>query len=296
MLGEIGLAPMAGVTNWSFRKLCFEYGAQFAFTEMISADSVVRNISINNKYFPRCEEKDKVAVQIFGSDPFIMAQAAKIVEGKGAWIDINAGCPVKKIVKRGAGSALLRDLKRLKQIIYEVKKNVNCKVSVKVRLGWEKNEFEKIYNAVVEAGADAIFVHGRTAKQMYSGKATWELKNEGYIPFYINGDINSLEIAKIAKEISGADGVLIGRGAIGSPWIFSKNQIGLVERLEIILRHIDLLYEEVGERAAVEFRKFVSGYTKNLRNAREFRVSVMKILDVEELKTTFTLYFEKLAA
>lgn len=295
MIGKIGLAPMAGVTNWSFRKLCFEFGADFAYTEMISAESVIRNLKINEYYFPKPEEKDKVAIQIFGSDPFVMAKAASMLENMGAWIDINAGCPVKKVVKKGAGSALLKDLNRLRNIIMQVKSAVSCKVSVKVRIGFEKDEFEKIYDTVVEAGADMIAVHGRTAKQMYSGKATWNIKNKGYIPLYINGDIHSLSDAKRAMEISKADGVLIARASIGKPWVFNDKAPLLSEIKKIILYHIDLFYSEIGERAAQEFRKFVAGYTKNLPNSRQFRSKVMKINDVETLKKAFEEYLTSIS-
>ncbi|WP_126992892.1 tRNA dihydrouridine synthase [Thermosipho globiformans] len=295
MIGKIGLAPMAGVTNWSFRKICFEFGAEFAYTEMISAESVIRNLKINEYYFPKPEEKDKVAIQIFGSDPFVMAKAASMLENMGAWIDINAGCPVKKVVKKGAGSALLKDLNRLKDIIKQVKSAVSCKVSVKVRLGFERDEFEKIYDTVVDAGADMIAVHGRTAKQMYSGEATWNIKNKGYIPLYINGDIHSLSDARRAMEISKADGVLIARASIGKPWVFSDKTPSLSEIKKIILYHIDLLYNEIEERAAQEFRKFVAGYTKKLPNSRQFRAKVMKINDVETLKKAFEEYLTSIS-
>lgn len=291
VLGKIGLAPMAGITNYSFRKISFDFGAEFAYTEMISSESLIRNIEINEKYLPKKDEKEKVGIQIFGSDSIVMADAAKMLEEKGAWIDINAGCPVRKVIKKGAGSALLKDIKKLKKIIEEVKKAVNSKVSVKVRLGFEEDNFEKIYDAVVEAGADMIAVHGRTAKQMYSGKATWRIKNKGYIPLYINGDINSLDDAKVAMEVSGADGVLIGRSSIGNPWIFSHRTPSLEERLNVILKHFELLKREIGNMAVVEFRKFIAGYTKGLKGAREFRSNIMKIEDPENLIQCFVNYF-----
>jgi len=289
--GKVGLAPMAGVTNYSFRKICFNFGAEFAYTEMISSESVVRNISINEKYFPKDGEKEKVGIQIFGSDPFVMAKAAKKLENYGSWIDINAGCPVRKVIKKGAGSALLKDLKKFRNIIESVKQAVSCSVSVKVRLGFEKDDFERIYDTVVESGADMIAVHGRTAKQMYSGKVIWKIKNKGYIPLYINGDINSLEEAKVAMDLSGATGVLIGRASIGNPWVFSNKIPSLKEKLRVILEHFDLLEKEVGNRAVVEFRKFIAGYTKGLKGAREFRSKIMKIEDSEKLKHYFLDYF-----
>lgn len=218
-----------------------------------------------------------------------MSQAASMVDGKGAWIDINAGCPVKKVIKKGAGSALLKDLKKLKKIIEGVKNNVKSKVSVKVRLGFDEDNFERIYDAAVEAGADMIAVHGRTAKQMYSGRAKWQIKNKGYIPLYINGDIYNSDNIKIAMELSGADGVLIARGAIGNPWIFSNITPSIFERKNVVLQHIDLLYLEVGDIR--EFRKFVAGYTKGLPGARQFRAKVMKIEEIDELKMAFEEYF-----
>ncbi|MFN4268274.1 MAG: tRNA dihydrouridine synthase [Fervidobacterium pennivorans] len=294
--GTVGLAPMAGVTDYPFRKICFEQGAKFAFTEMISAKSVLLNIAVNEKYFPRTDEKNLVGVQLFGSDPFELAQAAALVEERGLWVDLNAGCPVAKVVKRGAGSALLKDIDLLKKIVREMRRVVN-KLSVKTRIGWEKNEFEKIYDALVSEGVDIIFVHGRTAKQMYSGKAKWDIYNPGAVPLYISGDIYSKEDIKQAMELSGADGVIVARGAIGNPWIFSENQNppSIDDKLRVVLQHIDLLTGEYGKHGVIEFRKFVSGYTKDMPHAREFRNKVMKITDVNNLKEAFVEYFTNIS-
>jgi tRNA-dihydrouridine synthase B len=294
--GTVGLAPMAGVTDYPFRKICFEQGAKFAFTEMISAKSVLLNIAVNEKYFPRTDEKNLVGVQLFGSDPFELAQAAALVEERGLWVDLNAGCPVAKVVKRGAGSALLKDIDLLKKIVREMRRVVN-KLSVKTRIGWEKDEFEKIYDALVSEGVDIIFVHGRTAKQMYSGKAKWDIYNPGAVPLYISGDIYSKEDIKQAMELSGADGVIVARGAIGNPWIFSENQNppSIDDKLRVILQHIDLLTEEYGKHGVIEFRKFVAGYTKDMPHAREFRNKVMKITDVNNLKEAFVEYFTNIS-
>ncbi len=294
--GTVGLAPMAGVTDYPFRKICFELGAKFAFTEMISAKSVLLNITINEKYFPRVDEKHLVGVQLFGSDPFELAQAAALVEERGLWVDLNAGCPVAKVVKRGAGSALLKDIDLLKKIVREMRRVVK-RLSVKTRIGWEKDEFERIYDALVSEGVDVIFVHGRTAKQMYSGKAKWDIYNPGVVPLYISGDIYSKDDMKRAMELSGADGVIVARGAIGNPWIFSENEDGpsLDDKLRVILKHIDLLTQEYGKHGVVEFRKFVAGYTKDMPHAREFRNKVMKITDVNDLKDAFVEYFKSVS-
>ncbi|WP_372589325.1 tRNA-dihydrouridine synthase [Fervidobacterium pennivorans subsp. shakshaketiis] len=290
--GTVGLAPMAGVTDYPFRKICFELGAKFAFTEMISAKSVLLNISVNEKYFPKEDEKHLVGVQLFGSDPFELAQAAALVEGRGLWVDLNAGCPVAKVVKRGAGSALLKDIEHFRKVVREMRRVVK-RLSVKTRIGWEKDEFEKIYDALVSEGVDIIFVHGRTAKQMYSGKAKWDIYNPGIVPLYISGDIYTVDDIKRAMELSGADGVIVARGAIGNPWIFSENRDSpsLDDKLRVILKHIDLLREEYGKDGVVEFRKFVAGYTKDMPHAREFRNKVMKITDVNDLKDAFVEYF-----
>jgi len=296
--GKVGLAPMAGITDYPFRKICFEYGASFAFTEMLSAKSVLLNLKINEKYFPRTDERRKTGIQLFGSDPIELAEAARIVEGKALWIDLNAGCPATKVVKRSAGSALLRDLNHLKLVVREMRKTTH-KLSVKTRIGWEKNEFERIYNILVGEGVDAIFVHGRTAKQMYAGKPIWDVYNNGDVPIYLSGDIYTPEDVKTATEVSGADGVVVARGSIGNPWIFLISNddrfdagfVTLAEKLKTILRHLDYLEEEYGDHGALVFRGFIAGYTKNLTRAREFRVHAMTLKCIDELKKAFVDYF-----
>lgn len=289
--GRIGLAPMAGITDYPFRKICLELGAEFAFTEMISAKSILMNLEINRLYLPRPEEKNKVVIQLFGSDPFEIAEAAKRVEKLGLWVDLNAGCPVAKVVKRGAGSGLLRDLEHFRKVVRALRGAVK-RCSVKTRLGWDKDEFERIYGILVEEGVDVIFVHGRTAKQMYAGRANWKIYNPGIVPLYISGDVYTWDDIKMAIEQSGATGVIVARGAIGNPWIFVEGKSPAVEeRLAVVKRHLDYLYEEYGNYGAIIFRKFVAGYTRNLPYAREFRGKVMKIRTVDELKREFESYF-----
>ncbi|WP_448374365.1 tRNA dihydrouridine synthase [Fervidobacterium sp.] len=290
--GNVGLAPMAGVTDYAFRTICFKNGAQFAFTEMISAKSVILNISINEVYFPKEDEKNKVGVQLFGSDPYELAEAAAMVQERGLWVDLNAGCPVNKVIKKGAGSGLLKDFENLRAVVREMRRVVK-RFSVKTRIGWDKDEFEKIYDILVSEGVDMIFVHGRTAKQMYSGKARWDIYNPASVPLYISGDIYTREDIKRAMEESGADGVIVARGAIRNPWIFSDSEPSFSIKLQTILEHIEKLYELYGKHGVVEFRKFVAGYTKDMPYAREFRSKVMKITDVEELKCAFQKYFEE---
>ncbi len=289
--GNIGLAPMAGVTDYPFRKLCFQHGAHFAFTEMLSAKSVVINVKINEIYFPRQDEKDRVGVQLFGSDYAELSEAAAIVQEKGLWVDLNAGCPVSKVIKKGAGSALLKDLGEFRKVVRAMR-SVLKRFTVKTRIGWEKDEFEKIYNILLEENVDAVFVHGRTAKQMYSGKATWKIYNPGFVPLYISGDIYTKEDIKNAMEQSGATGVIVARGSIGNPWIFSEiGEPNCEQRLCTILKHLEYLYDEYKDYGAVVFRKFVAGYTKNMLGARDFRDKVMKIRKLEELSSKFQKFF-----
>lgn len=288
--GRVGLAPMAGITDFSFRRICFEHGASFAFTEMISAKSILMNIKINEKYLPRKEESSKVGIQLFGSDPVELAEASHIVQEMGLWVDLNAGCPVNKVVKKGSGSALLKDLVKFRKVVRSMRKVLN-RFTVKTRIGWEKDEFEKIYNILVEEGVDAIFVHGRTAKQMYSGKAKWRIYNPGHVPMYISGDIYTSKDIEMALLESKAYGVIVARGSIGNPWIFSRVNPTKEERLKTIYKHLNYLYEEYGDYGAVVFRKFVAGYTKDLSGAREFRNAVMKLKTIDCLKSAFSKFF-----
>lgn len=298
--GKVGLAPMAGITDYPFRKICFEHDAPFAFTEMISAKSVLLNLQVNEQYFPRDGEKERIGIQLFGYDPVELAEAAHMVQDRALWVDLNAGCPASKIVKRDAGAALLKDLKHFRLVVREMRK-VTRRFSVKTRIGWDKDEFEYIYNILVEEGVDTIFIHGRTAKQMYAGKANWRIYNRGDVPMYLSGDMYTKEDIKKAIEVSGANGVIVARGSIGNPWIFSSldsetgcENVSNNERLNAVLRHLDYLEMEYGDYGAVVFRKYVAGYTKNLPGAREFRYSVMSLSTIGELKKSFIEYFSKI--
>ncbi|MGJ8455020.1 tRNA dihydrouridine synthase [Pseudothermotoga sp. U03pept] len=265
---------MSGITNRAFRKICTMWGAEFSFTEMISAESVLRNFKVVEKMLPK--DEINVAVQLFGNDPFKMAQAAQIVEPYAKWIDINAACPVKKVIKKGSGGALLRDLQRLERIIQSVKTAVKVPVTVKVRVGFEENELDAILNTCIKAGADAVEVHGRTVVQQYSGEAYWDLKLSKYtLPTAISGDIYEPEDVREAIERSGAQAVLIARGALRKPWIFAQIVQGrtpsVPEIEQMFLKHLKMQVEEEGERSVYKMRQFVAGYTHGIKGAREFR-------------------------
>jgi len=285
---------MAGITNRAFRKICTKWGAQFSFTEMISAESVLRNFKVVEKMLPKGEIN--VAVQLFGNDPFKMAQAAQIVEPYAKWIDINAACPVKKVIKKGSGGALLRDLQRLERIIQSVKTAVKVPVTVKVRVGFEENELDGILNTCMKAGADAVEVHGRTVEQQYSGKAYWDLNlSKHALPTAISGDIYEPEDVKEAIERSGAQAVLIARGALRKPWIFAEvvqnREPTILEIKEMFLEHLKMQAEEEGGRSVHKMRQFVAGYTHGMKGAREFRERFTKANTAVQVREMIEEFF-----
>lgn len=305
----IMLAPMAGVTDPPFREIIKNFGGVgFMFSEMIPSKSLFfgnKEKSIN-KVKKSC---DINAVQIAGNDPYYMAEAAKINVDLGAdIIDINFGCPVKKVVKGFAGSALMKDEKLAEEIIRAVVKSVNVPITVKMRLGWDMENLNapKIAKIAEDCGVKMITVHGRTRAQMYEGRANWQeiakVKEKIKIPLIVNGDIKDLISLKQALKDSGADGVMIGRGVYGKPWLFKKLQTeingGIFEELkkielkELIFKHFDLSINYYGEAGGVNiFRKHLGWYTAGLPNSAEFRGRMNKVRDIEVLKKMIEEFF-----
>lgn len=299
--GKIILAPMAGVTDKAFRKICRQHGAALTTTEMVSAKALnfrdkktFRLLGISECETPSC-------VQIFGSDPESMAQGAIIAREISGCdiIDINMGCPAPKIVNNGDGSALMKDLNRAQSIIKSVRNVVNCPVTIKFRKGWDESnincvEFAKMCEC---AGADMVTIHGRTRAQQYSGNADWDIiaqiKKAVKIPVCANGDVFSPQDVVKIIEHTNADLVMIGRGALGEPWIFSRaNKLietgildcepNISQRLDTALKQIELACEDKGEHIAIlEARKHVNWYLKGYSGLKEFkkRISVLKSLD-----------------
>ena len=249
---NILLAPMAGVTDLSYRKICKKYGNPgLVCTEMISSKGLFYNDKKTEQFLALNEEKSPIAIQIFGSDPIIMGQATKIVEKYADIIDINMGCPAPKVVKNGDGSKLLLNLVLIGQIVEEVVKSTNKPVTVKIRKGWNDENIVAVEAAkIIEvAGAKAITVHGRTREQYYSGQVDLEIikkvKEAIHIPVIGNGDVKTSEDAKKMFEYTGVDGIMIGRGVLGRPWeinnIIQELKTGKIisdktpkEKLEII--------------------------------------------------------------
>lgn len=297
------LAPMAGVTDLPFRLLCKEQGCSLVYTEMVSAKAILYKNKNTRALLEVKEEEHPVAVQLFGSDPAVMAEiAAQVEEGPFEIIDVNMGCPVPKIVKNGEGSALMRDPKLAEKILTAMVKATKKPVTVKFRKGFENGdsaaaEFAKMAEA---SGVAAVAVHGRTREQYYSGKADWDIirqvKDAVSVPVIGNGDIFEPEDAVRMMEETGCDGVMIARGAKGNPWIFGRTK-GLMETgitppkpsggeiRDMILRHGRMLSECKGEKAGIrEMRSHMAWYTSGLPNSASLRNDMNQAETYEDME------------
>ena len=305
------LAPMAGVTNLPFRIICKKFGPGMVCTEMASAKAMFYNDQKTKRLLNTQGEKRPVSFQIFGSEEESMGYAAKILSKFADIIDINMGCPAPKVVKNGDGSKLLLDLEKAKRIMAQVVKNSNVPVTVKIRMGWDKEHIvaTEVAKIAEEIGISAITIHGRTRSEFYTGKADWDIikkvKESVNIPVIGNGDVVDEETAYQMFEKTGVDGIMIGRGSFGNPWIFRNIKYYLEtgeklplpsnqEKLDIIKEHINLAVNEKGDIAIKELRKHIAWYTKNLKNSSEFRNSINTIETKDELLIKLDEYFEKL--
>ena len=314
------LAPMAGITDLPFRRIAKKHGAALVCSEMVSAKAIFYHDEKTKKLLHIQDEERPIAVQIFGSDVEAMTYAAKYVEPIADIIDINMGCPAPKVVKNGDGSKLLLNLDLAEEIVHKVVQSVHKPVTVKMRKGWNHTSIVAVEAAkrFEKAGVSAITIHGRTREEYYSGTCDLEsikkVKEAVSIPVIGNGDILDCYSAKKMLDVTGVDGIMIGRAALGNPWIFksiihylrkrdkaSSNSIEkiedtsymptLQERMQTILEHLELMIQEKGEYIAIrEMRKHISGYTKNLPNSSSFREKMNKIESKNELIQCITEY------
>lgn len=300
------LAPMEDVTDISFRLMCKKFGADMVYTEFVSSDALIRSVSKTEQKLKISEEERPVAIQIYGKDTDAMVEAARICEvARPDILDINFGCPVKRVAGKGAGAGMLQNIPKMLEITREVVKAVNIPVTVKTRLGWDSNSLiiTTLAEQLQDCGIAALTIHGRTRAQMYTGEADWtligEVKNNPriHIPIIGNGDITSDEKAKEYFDRYGVDAIMIGRGSIGRPWIFREVKHYLItgEHLpqEPFKWYLDVLREEVRQsverlderRGIIHIRRHLaaSPLFKGIPNFRDTRIAMLRTESVEEL-------------
>ena len=311
-LGEFPLllAPMEDVSDPPFRALCKEHGADVVYTEFISSEGLIRNAAKSTMKLDIYKKERPVGIQIFGANLDSMLQAVDIVEEtKPDIIDINFGCPVKKVVCKGAGAGILRDIDKMEMLTREMAKRTNLPLTVKTRLGWDEKSIKivEVAERIQDAGAEAIAIHGRTRAQMYKGLADWtlisEVKNNPRmkIPVFGNGDVNSPEKAVEMRDKYGLDGAMIGRASIGNPWFFNQvkhffktrehlPEPTLIERITMAEKHLKMAIEWKGEKLGVlETRRHYSSYFKGIPDFKKHK-TIMVTSDFP--KDIFNLFAE----
>ncbi|MAQ47768.1 MAG: tRNA dihydrouridine synthase DusB [Flavobacteriales bacterium] len=298
------LAPMEDVSDPPFRKICKEGGADIMYTEFISSEGLIRNASKSVQKLDIFEFERPIGIQIFGNNIESMKEATRIATSvKPDIIDINYGCPVKKVTCKGGGAAILQDIPKMVKMTSEIVKSTNLPVTVKTRLGWdEKSKYiVEVAERLQDIGIQAISIHGRTRKQMYKGEANWELIREVKdnprmkIPVFGNGDVTCPETAKKKKEKYNVDGIMIGRAAIGNPWIFKKikeflksgkliQEPKINEKIEMVLNHLKWSIDWKGEKLGVlEMRRHYSNYFKDLPKIKHYRSQLVQLNDYNEI-------------
>ena len=315
-LGEFPLllAPMEDVSDPPFRALCKEQGADVVYTEFVSSEGLIRNAAKSVMKLDIYEKERPVGIQIFGANMDSMLQTIDIVEKSNPdIIDINFGCPVKKVVSKGAGAGILKDVCLMEKLTAEMVKRTNLPVTVKTRLGWDHDSIKivEVAERLQDVGIKSIAIHGRTRAQMYKGNADWkpiaEVKNNPrmHIPVFGNGDVNTPERAAEMRDSYGLDGAMIGRATIGNPWFFKQIKhyfktgehlapISMPERVEAARRHLQMSIDWKGEKLGVfETRRHYTNYFKGIPNFKEYRMKMVTSDDSKDVFATFDEVLEK---
>jgi tRNA-dihydrouridine synthase B len=300
-LGRIFLAPLSGVADSPFRRICKRFGADTVYTEMVSAQGLSRGNKRTAEVFRFDEEERPIGVQLFGSDPGRMAESAAIVSAsRPDFVDINFACPARKIVSKGAGCALMRDPVAIGRITRAVVDATDIPVTAKIRLGWDAESLNAgpVVSVLEASGAGGVAIHGRTWKQGFKGRASWvdvaRIKRESWIPVILSGDILSPADAVRALDETGCDAVMVARGACGRPWIFRSIQrlLGgatpaepaMAEKVSVVLGHLDLVIDRYGEKlGAVRFRKHLLWYTKGMHGVVALRPAMSHVESRREI-------------
>jgi tRNA-dihydrouridine synthase B len=299
----VSLAPLAGYTDLPFRSIVSEFGVDYTVSEMISSNSLVYKSEKTLNMIKKSENEKKFFIQIAGNNAKTIQQSVEIINQiDGIYgIDLNCGCPAAKVSGHGSGSSLLKDLNLLYDILSTIKKTSNKKyTTVKVRIGFDKKIPLEIAKVCEDAGADFIAVHGRTKVDAYKAPVDYDaikiMKENINIPLIANGNIKSWDNAKEVINYTGADGVMIGRGAIGNPWIFYEiinngEKPNLSQKKSIINKHLDLMYQHYGDSGVIIFRKHIHSYSKGLSKAKELREKINKSTTLKMTKELIQTYF-----
>ena len=303
---RVCLAPMAGYSDAPFRSICGAAGADFCVTEMVSSEGLVRGGDRTSKMTARMKGEGPLGIQLFGSKPPVLAEAARALAGKGfEFIDLNFGCPVKKVVKKNGGSAIMRDLSLMERICGAVVESSSLPVTVKIRSGWSREEenFIEAGKIAEDSGVSAIIMHPRYRSQGFSGRADWDhiarLRDSVSIPVVANGDVNNVDDYLEIAEATGCDLVMIGRGALGSPWIFrdikdrlrgkEPGKVSMQERIDILQRLFRMEIAWKGTRLGLlEMRKFYRWFLRGSSGMREYRRRLAVASDVAEVDLIFS--------